>query len=100
MNRLNGVFRTLSLIWTPFNKNTFSNDMPPEIVRLPLGPVPCTAGDRSTAASSVRVVGRIASVSALRLVARLNRVDERIDTPGDVDAFAHRRRLHGHVDRD
>ena len=46
-----------------------SNDIAPLIVVLLLGPVPWTAGDRLTAASSVRVVGSVASVSALKFVA-------------------------------
>src|SRR5438309_11283905 len=48
---------------------TFSNDMAPLIVVLALGPVLWTAGERLTAASSVRVVGSAASVSALKLAA-------------------------------
>ena len=47
----------------------FSNDIAPEMLMLPLGPVAWTAGARFTAASSVRVVGSAASVSALMLVA-------------------------------
>ncbi len=50
-------------------RKRFSNDIEPEIEYAPLGPVGCTDGARSTAASILRVVGSVETRSWLMLIA-------------------------------
>src|SRR6266540_5994743 len=83
MNRLNGVPRRLSVICTPFSMITLSNDIAPEIVVLPLGPVPWRPGARFTAELSVRAVASVFVRSDLMLVATvavLTNASDRADT--------------------
>ena len=68
MKSENGVPRMLSWIWTPSSMKRLSADIAPPMVTALFGPVACAAGERLTADSSVRAVGRVCRSSCWMLV--------------------------------